>query len=62
VQALQVGSEFRLALARADVEDPVVLQVADGRRDALTAVERVFIDAEDRRNCPVALARYLLPF
>jgi len=47
VQRLQEGAQLGFTAARAQVEDPVVLQIAEGGGEALAAVQGVFIDPQD---------------
>lgn len=42
----QETHEFRFAFARLDIENPTVLQVAEGSAETLALVEGVFIDSE----------------
>lgn len=48
-QGAQVGGQLRLAAAGAEVEDPAVLQVAEGGGEALAAMQGVLIDTKHLR-------------
>lgn len=49
-QTAQVARQLTLAPASAYVEDPAVLKIAEGRREALSSVERMLVDPEDERT------------
>ena len=58
-QGAQVTRQLRLAAAGAEIEDSVVLQIAEGGGEALAAVQRVLVDAQDKGAVQAAALRRL---